>query len=97
VVNQCRQKLRYRKLRQTLSLENLAGRWLGKLASAATNPATIAAERQESELRFSLMKSAANRIRRLYRCQLICIRETLDAQNKFWASSDLEADLVPIS
>jgi SRSO17 transposase len=35
----------------------------------------------------------STRIRRLYRCQLICIRETLDGQTKFWVSSDLEADM----
>jgi SRSO17 transposase len=33
------------------------------------------------------------RIRKLYRCQLICIREQLDGKTKFWVSSDLEADV----
>lgn len=32
-------------------------------------------------------------IKKLYRCQLICIREKLDGKTKFWVSSDLEADL----
>jgi len=32
------------------------------------------------------------RIRKLYRCQLICLREQLDGTTKFWVSSDLEAD-----
>ena len=32
------------------------------------------------------------RIKKLYRCQLICIREKLDGKTKFWASSDLAAD-----
>ena len=32
------------------------------------------------------------RIRKLYRCQLICIREKLDGKTKFWVSSDMEAD-----
>ena len=31
-------------------------------------------------------------IKKLYRCQLICIREKLDGKTKFWVSSDLEAD-----
>jgi len=65
VVNQYRQKLRYRKLRQTLSLENLAGRWLGKLASPAANPATIAAERQESELLWEMVNRLDDRLRLL--------------------------------
>ena len=33
------------------------------------------------------------RIRKLYRCQLICIREKLAGKTKFWVSSDLEADV----
>lgn len=33
------------------------------------------------------------RIRKLYRCQVICIREKLDGQTKFWVSSDLDADI----
>lgn len=33
------------------------------------------------------------RIKKLYRCQLICIRERADGKTRFWASSDLQADL----
>jgi hypothetical protein len=36
------------------------------------------------------------RIRKLYRCQLICIREKLDGKTRFWVSSDLEADLFQL-
>jgi len=32
------------------------------------------------------------RIRKLYRCQLICIREQPDGPTRFWASTDLQAD-----
>lgn len=35
----------------------------------------------------------STRVRKLYRCQLICIREKLDGPTRFWASSDLEADV----
>lgn len=35
-----------------------------------------------------------SRIRKLYRCQLICIREKLDGKTKFWVSSDMEADVT---
>jgi hypothetical protein len=34
------------------------------------------------------------RIKKLYGCQLICIREKLDGTTKFWVSSDLEADIT---
>jgi SRSO17 transposase len=34
----------------------------------------------------------STRIKKLYRCQLICVREQLDGPTKFWASSDLIAD-----
>jgi RNA polymerase sigma-70 factor (ECF subfamily) len=63
VVNQCRQKLRYRKLRQTLSLENLTGRWLGKLASPAANPVTIVAKRQESQFLWEMVSRLDDRLR----------------------------------
>jgi SRSO17 transposase len=33
------------------------------------------------------------RIRKLYRCQVICVREKLDGKTKFWVSSDLDADI----
>lgn len=36
------------------------------------------------------------RIRKLYRCQLICIREKLDGKTKFWVSSDLEAAVATL-
>lgn len=36
----------------------------------------------------------STRIRKLYRCQLICVRDQLDGQTRFWASSDLEADVA---
>lgn len=36
------------------------------------------------------------RIRKLYRCQLICIREKLDGTTKFWVSSDLDADTTQL-
>jgi hypothetical protein len=36
------------------------------------------------------------RIRKLYRCQLICIREKLDGKTKFWVSSDMEADTAQL-
>jgi len=36
------------------------------------------------------------RIRKLYSCQLICIREKLDGKTKFWVSSDLEADMAQL-
>lgn len=32
------------------------------------------------------------RVRKLYKCQLILVRETLDGETRFWASSDLQAD-----
>jgi hypothetical protein len=35
----------------------------------------------------------STRIRKLYRCQLICVRDQLDDKTHFWASSDLEADV----
>lgn len=34
----------------------------------------------------------STRVRTLYRCQVILVRETLEAEPRFWASSDLEAD-----
>jgi hypothetical protein len=36
----------------------------------------------------------STRVRKLYRCQVLIVRETLDSAPRFWASSDLEADLV---
>lgn len=36
------------------------------------------------------------RIKKLYTCQLICIREKLDGNTKFWVSSDLEVDVVAL-
>ena len=32
------------------------------------------------------------RVRKLYKCQLILVRETLDGETRFWASNDLQAD-----
>jgi hypothetical protein len=34
----------------------------------------------------------STRVKKLYRCQVIFIREKLDGSTRFWASSDLEAD-----
>jgi hypothetical protein len=34
----------------------------------------------------------STRIKKLYRCQLVCIRDQLHGQTCFWASSDLDAD-----
>lgn len=34
----------------------------------------------------------STRIRKLYRCRLICVRDQLDGQTRCWASTDLEAD-----
>jgi DDE superfamily endonuclease len=36
------------------------------------------------------------RIKKLYTCQLICIREKLEGNTKFWVSNDLEADVVAL-
>lgn len=35
----------------------------------------------------------STRVKKLYRCQVILIRETLDGPTRFWASSDLKADV----
>lgn len=35
----------------------------------------------------------SSRIKKLYRCQVIFVREKLDGKTKYWASSDLEADI----
>jgi SRSO17 transposase len=35
----------------------------------------------------------STRIRKLYRCRLICVRDQLEGKTHFWASSDLEADV----
>src|SRR5690606_12369707 len=34
----------------------------------------------------------STRIKKLYRCQLVCIRDQLYGQTRFWASSDWDAD-----
>jgi hypothetical protein len=35
----------------------------------------------------------STRVKKLYRCQVILVRETLDGKTRYWASSDLDADL----
>lgn len=32
------------------------------------------------------------RVKKLYRCQVVLVRETLDGATRYWASSDLDAD-----
>lgn len=34
----------------------------------------------------------STRVKKLYRCQVVLIRETLDGATRYWASSDLDAD-----
>jgi hypothetical protein len=38
----------------------------------------------------------STRLRKLYRCQLICIRDQGDGPTRFWASTDLEADVATL-
>lgn len=38
----------------------------------------------------------STRVKKLYRCQVILVRETLDGQTRYWASSDLDADLATL-
>ena len=38
----------------------------------------------------------STRVKKLYRCQVILIRETLDGQTRYWASSDLDADMAEL-
>lgn len=59
LINQCRQKLRYRKLRRALSLENLAPGWLRKDYSAEM---TIA-ERQQRQTLWTLVNQLDDRLR----------------------------------
>ena len=35
----------------------------------------------------------STRVKKLYRCQVILVRESLDGQTRYWASSDLDADM----
>src|SRR5262249_22856280 len=38
----------------------------------------------------------STQVRKLYRCQVLIVRETLESAPRFWASSDLEADLASL-
>lgn len=38
----------------------------------------------------------STRVRKLYRCQVLIVRESLASAPRFWASSDLEADLAGV-
>jgi hypothetical protein len=52
--------------------------------------------RQEEEERTVYVHVVSTRVRKGYRCQVVIVRESLTApvsQTRFWASSDLEADL----
>lgn len=59
LINQCRQKLRYRKLRRALSLESLAPGWLRKVSSAEM---TIA-ERQQRQTLWAMVNQLDDRLR----------------------------------
>jgi RNA polymerase sigma-70 factor, ECF subfamily len=63
LVNECRRILRRRKLRRTLSLENLAPRWLAHLAGQATTPGAIVAEREERNSLWALVNALDDRLR----------------------------------
>jgi SRSO17 transposase len=49
---------------------------------------------QASQAHLVYAHVVSTRVRTLYRCHVIIIRETLEAEPRFWASSDLEADVT---
>jgi RNA polymerase sigma-70 factor, ECF subfamily len=63
LINQCRQKLRYRKLRRALSLDNLRAGWLRKAAGQPENPATVVAERQQKQALWAMVNELDDRLR----------------------------------
>jgi hypothetical protein len=48
------------------------------------------------EKRWVYAHVVSTRVRKLYRCQVILVRETLDGNTRYWASSDLDADLATL-
>jgi SRSO17 transposase len=68
-------------------------RWqrLDEYARQVTTPAFTPLVWPNSE-RTVYVHVVSTRIKKLYCCQLICVREQLDGPTRFWASSDLEAD-----
>ncbi len=55
--------------------------------------------RQDEEERTVYVHVVSTRVRKLYRCQVVIVRDSLTAplsQARFWASSDLDADLVTL-
>ena len=45
------------------------------------------------EERWVYVHVVSTRVKKLYQCQVVLVRETLTGKTHFWASSDLEADL----
>jgi len=55
--------------------------------------------RQNEEERIVYVHVVSTRVRKLYRCQVVIVRESLTAplsQTRFWASSDLDTDLATL-
>jgi len=55
--------------------------------------------RQDEEERMVYVHVVSTRVRKLYRCQVVIVRDSLTAplsQTRFWASSDLDADLATL-
>jgi SRSO17 transposase len=71
--------------------------YAGGLTAADYQPVTWPS--QSEEPRTVWVHVVQTRVRKLYRCQVLVVRETLDGpleQVRFFASSDLEADMVPL-
>jgi RNA polymerase sigma factor (sigma-70 family) len=63
LINQCRQKLRYRRIRRALSLDNLAPGWLGKVAGQPDSAEMTLAERQQKQTLWVMVNELDDRLR----------------------------------
>jgi RNA polymerase sigma-70 factor, ECF subfamily len=63
LVNNCRQRLRRRKLRQLLPLDTLSPNLLKRLAHSPPNPATVVAQRLETQLLWEMVNQLDERLR----------------------------------
>ncbi len=63
LVNNCRQRLRRRKLRQLLPLDSLSAGKLAQSAHSPPNPAAVVARRMEAELLWQMVNQLDERLR----------------------------------
>jgi len=62
-VNQCRSHLRRQKARQTLSLNDLAPRWLALLTGEGSDPAEVVAQSQQDQTLWDMVNRLDDRLR----------------------------------